>query len=222
MVPWWPGTMFGQPTLAQVDPAFLDSVSISEQVTDVVRPFTPPVASSYGTNENPPPCVDPHDVTMMKDLHAHLAAHDPAVAAASLMVQNSIGVTLGNLGALAAWVLERFGSAAPIDVGGALAGSGGVAPALAASGSTAPGATLVLDAQASLAAPLTLWFVLGPTHLGAAFYGGTLVPAPAAVVPLPSDAAGHITLSAPVPPGVPPGVVQYVQFWHADAAGPQG
>ena len=65
--------------------------------------------------------------------------------------------------------------------------------------------------------------VAGLAALNAPFKGGTLVPAPQALVPgLTAGADGHGTLAFHWPAGLPSGTSLYLQAWLADAGGPAG
>lgn len=96
-----------------------------------------------------------------------------------------------------------------IDLGQALSGSAGN-PALAGSGTLAPGAACALAlAGARPAAPVTL--VFGTSILAAPFKGGQLVPAPLGLVALASDASGAASLPFVMPAGLPSGATLVLQ-----------
>lgn len=221
--PALPGWMFGKNTLGEVSSLQLKDASISEQVVNVTRAFTPPVASMYPGPEGTPPLIDVHDTTMMKVLHANLALGYPAVAAQSLELTRTDIPQVGVRQELvAAWTFELFGLPSQvIELGHATAGTNG-APALTASGSFTAGGAFTLDMQAAVTANTMLWVVTGETRANLPLFGGTLLPDPKIVVVFPSDANGHVTLAATVPAMAPPGHEQYLQFWHADPAGPEG
>lgn len=223
MVPSWPGVMFGQTFLGQVSPALLDLASCAENVIDVPRAFTPPVVSYYNNNENPPPVTDPHDVTMMKDLHAKLQAF-PATAALSLTIIHQVGSGLSELERCAEWVLERAGIHHALVVPGGLANGMGVLPSLAATAPTTPGGGFTLSCQSSTNASASLVLLLGGAHFDAPLpgYGGLLVPVPQVAVVLPTDAAGHLDLPTTVPASVPVGAIEYLQFWQQDPQAAKG
>ena len=109
-----------------------------------------------------------------------------------------------------------------VDVGFALAGTGGLEPALSGAGTLVAGTPITLtlaDAQPSSTAAL----FLGIAAINAPFKGGTLVPAPTLLVSgLPTNAGGGLVLSATWPAGIPGGVTLYYQFWISDPGGPKG
>jgi hypothetical protein len=103
-------------------------------------------------------------------------------------------------------------------VGTGLAGSLGV-PQLHGAGSLQAGHPLALTLSHALPdAPAFL--VIGPTLLASPFKGGVLLPDPALVWPLATDAAGTATLTAIVPAGLPSHLRFYAQAWIPDS-GPQ-
>jgi len=222
MVSGYPAPQFGQPTLATVPLAVLNDASFTWHVTNTPRAFTPPVASLFGSDENPPPLINPHDVTMMKTFHAALDAF-PAEAALSIQLQDPIPPGgLPNEWSMALWAMERFGLDHQLNIGDALAGTGGVTPLLWATGDFSTGGAFTLSLQASVAQPVTLWLLVGADYLGQPFKGGTLVTDPFLTLPLPSDANGQLVLPGILPPGLNPGDRTYLQFWNADAVAPVG
>ncbi|MHC4845665.1 MAG: alpha/beta hydrolase fold domain-containing protein [Planctomycetota bacterium] len=220
MIGSYPALQFGQPTLATVAPALLDDASFAWHVTNTPRAFTPPAVSRFGTNENPPPLIDPHDVTMMKTFHTALAAF-PVEAAQSVQLQEPVAPPeLPIEWSMALWAMERFGLDHQLNIGDALAGQGGVTPLLWATGDFSTGGAFTLDFRASVSRAVTLHLLVGTSYLGQPFKGGTLVTDPFLIVSLPSDASGQLVLPGILPPGLPPGSRTYLQFWNADAAAP--
>jgi len=120
--------------------------------------------------------------------------------------------------------LAKWGCPAPYtpwkNLGHALAGQSGK-PALEGTGSLQPDtlAEVVLTG-ANPTAPA--WLVVSPTAVNLPFKGGTLVPSPTAVLPLPVDAAGQITLALAVPASLPSGSIFFMQYWITDLVGPDG
>ncbi len=222
MVPWWPGSFFGKDFLFQVDPLLLDEASFSENVLDVPRAFTPPVASCYGTNENPPPVTDPHDVSMMKNLHANLLQGFPAIAAKSLALEKPIGAAADQLEFVAEWTLHRVSMYTALNLGKGKAGTAGVEPKLEIDGSFDPGTTFSVKLQASVAAPTQFIVVYGPDKANLPLAGGTLVPMIAGVASLPSDSHGELTITGSLALDVPLDTVTYLQFVHADPGATSG
>ncbi|MHC5209258.1 MAG: hypothetical protein ACYTG2_00895 [Planctomycetota bacterium] len=105
-----------------------------------------------------------------------------------------------------------------VDLGHGLAG--GFAPALSGSGSLAPGAGFDLDLSGM--PPFTTAFLfVGLTRIDAPLLGGILVPHPTLTVLLPT-LSGGLTLSQPMPPGLPPGTSVFLHLWAPDAGGPAG
>lgn len=109
-----------------------------------------------------------------------------------------------------------------LDLGFGLAGSG-AAPMLGASGYMFPGEPIVLQVSGGPAGGFAI-LVLGPSAAFAPLLGGTLVPAPGAVLPpLPLDGAGALALPPLVWPGVlPSGTQFFAQAWLPDPGGPSG
>lgn len=107
------------------------------------------------------------------------------------------------------------------DLGESLAGAAGE-PTLTGTGLLTPGNIIQIDLSNAL--PLAWsYLVVGLSPLHASFKGGALIPSPDLLVaPLTIDAAGELSLSAPWPPAVPPGVTFYFQHWIPDDTGPQG
>ncbi len=108
------------------------------------------------------------------------------------------------------------------NLGGGLAGSGGI-PALTGNGTLAAGSTGALDlAGATPLAPALLFLSLG--SMPVPFKGGTLAAFPPVfVLPLGTDAAGAVSLPwATWPAGVAPGTELDFQFAVQDAGAVQG
>lgn len=107
------------------------------------------------------------------------------------------------------------------DLGQGLAAGSTGAPRLAATGTLVAGqpVKLVLSGARALA---PAWLVVGFSTLELPFKGGTLVPNPALVLLVQTDAQGTRILQGPMPPGTPPGSTRYFQYWVADPAAPAG
>jgi Tol biopolymer transport system component len=121
-------------------------------------------------------------------------------------------------------VQDVFARAEPVepwvDLGSGLAGAAGV-PSLAAAGGLAPfGKTLFALSGGAPAAP-GAW-VFGLSAVDLPLFGGVLVPAPTALLPLVTGASGAAQLGVPWPPSLPPGLALFAQAWLLDAGGPQG
>jgi hypothetical protein len=123
---------------------------------------------------------------------------------------------------LVAWVLRQTGSTAALDLGGGLAGEGGLVPSLAAVGAFQPGGALLLAFAGSVPHAAPVYLVAGPAALMVPFKGGVLVPRPDLVQLLVSGAEGGLTLPATLPVSLPPWAVYYLQCWQPDPAGPAG
>jgi hypothetical protein len=121
-------------------------------------------------------------------------------------------------GSLTLYHLLPPGSAT--DLGFGLAGTGGVAPVLTANGAFEPGTELTVDlTKARPSAPFLL--AAGFTQIWLPIFGGTLVPSPDAVLPLPTDSGGSAHLQVLLPPGLGKYTL-YLQAWGPDPGGPQG
>lgn len=106
------------------------------------------------------------------------------------------------------------------NVGFALVGSAGF-PSLVGSGELVAGTPASIDL--THAAPLApVAFVVGANAVMVPLKGGTLVPAPDAVVMLATDASGELHLAMNWPAGLPSGFDLYLQAWIQDAGGPSG
>lgn len=221
MVPWFPSVFVGGTVLGDLSPAFLESVSVSEMVLDVPRLVTPPVVSYYGLEENPPPLTNPHDATLMKDLHQKLEAF-PDAWAASLMVQKVTGSGVIIPDKLAAWLLGALDVGQQVDVGQALPGTGGIAPELQATGAWSPGGVATLTFRASVAASTGVWIVAGSKAVMLPFKGGILVPAPDVPLVLQTGADGTLSLDLTLPGFLVPGQAFYLQALQPDAGAPHG
>lgn len=111
-----------------------------------------------------------------------------------------------------------------VDLGSGLAGTLGE-PSLAAAGTLAGGTPLSITLTGAL--PGTSAFLcFGLQALGAPFKGGTLVPdfgtPPGTLLLLPTGPIGTIPLAGTWPPGLPPGLTLYIQYWIVDPGGPAG
>ena len=221
MSPFFPSVFLGGTKLGDFTPAFLKSVSISEMVNDVPRPVTPPVLSYYGLVENPPPLTNPHDATLMKDLHHHLEAF-PEVWAASMMVQKTPGSGIIIPDKLAAWLLPTLGVHQQVDVGWALPGAGGVAPDLQATGAWSPGGSATLTFHASVTASTPVWIVAGPQAANLPFKGGKLIPSPNFLIALQTGSDGTLALNLVLPGSLVPGQAFYLQALQPDAGAVHG
>ncbi len=102
------------------------------------------------------------------------------------------------------------------DLGFALPGALG-APHLAGFGDAligTPSAIVLTNGKALSPA----FLFLGGSQVNLPLLGGTLVPAPAIIVPLATDGLGGLSLATPFPGG-PSGVNAYLQIWIADPTG---
>lgn len=221
MSPWFPSLFMGGTVLGDFTPAFLKSVSVSWMVVDVPRPVTPPVLSYYGLEENPPPLTNPHDATLMKDLHKKLEAF-PEVWAASKMVQKTPGSGIIIPDKLAAWLLPALQIPQQVDVGWALPGTGGVAPELQATGAWTPGGVATLSFRASVVASTPVWIVAGSQALNLPFKGGRLVPAPNFPIVLQTGSDGTLAMNLVLPGFLVPGQAFYLQGLQPDAGAVHG
>ncbi|HEX5010672.1 MAG TPA: hypothetical protein VFY71_09735 [Planctomycetota bacterium] len=108
-----------------------------------------------------------------------------------------------------------------LDLGQALAGSGGSPPLLTGTGDLVAGspASVVLSDAAPLA-PTTL--VVGLSQLAQPFKGGVLVPNPDLSIVLVTGPTGGLSLTGSWPAGVPSGAQIWFQGWITDAGGPKG
>jgi hypothetical protein len=139
-----------------------------------------------------------------------------AAGAGAFVTATATQVATGNTSEFSACV-----SAGPwAELGFAQAGSAGL-PHLAGSGplTTGSGNQLALT-DAAPSAPAVL--VFGFTALMAPFKGGTMVPKPDLLLPLPTNAAGGASLPFTWPAGAPAGITLHFQAWILDAAAVNG
>lgn len=116
------------------------------------------------------------------------------------------------------WVIEVASQWSTLGPG--LAGTAGV-PLLEARGSMQAG-ELVTLAMTNARPFSSTTLVIGLSNLSVPFKQGVLVPTPDFLIPSLSDGFGEWILNVIWPPGVPPGVTSYYQFWVVDPAGPVG
>jgi hypothetical protein len=105
-------------------------------------------------------------------------------------------------------------------LGFAKAGSNGL-PSLTGSGPLSAGSLDQLDLT-SAAPSSAATLVFGLAALNVAFKGGTLVPSPTLLVALPTSPVGSTSLPFLFPPGVPPGISLFFQFWISDPGATKG
>jgi len=113
LVPWFTGDIFGQDFLGQVDPAILQGASLTWELCNVPRDFTPPTYSLYGQTWNPPPLTDPHDAYFGTALAQAMRACVPAVN--DLSVHDIRDKPLAQLTReQMTWIMTRFGMSGPL------------------------------------------------------------------------------------------------------------
>lgn len=106
-------------------------------------------------------------------------------------------------------------------LGHSLPGSWG-APGLTGSGTLQPGTTTTLTVAHGNPNSIAL-LAIGAGAVNLPTYGGVFVPSPELLIAgLPIDANGALSLSAPWPANVPPGVSLFFQVWMPDLEGPLG
>ncbi|MFT7465126.1 MAG: hypothetical protein ACI9EF_003489 [Pseudohongiellaceae bacterium] len=110
------------------------------------------------------------------------------------------------------------------DIVPGLAGFGGLVPSAREFGdSTYPSNNLPFLLEISNARPSsTAFLVASLTNLSAPFKGGTLLPLPDLIIPLPIDGAGELFLPLTWNSGVPGPFTIYNQVWFPDVDGPSG
>jgi hypothetical protein len=121
-------------------------------------------------------------------------------------------------GSLTLYRLTLPGSATNLGFG--LAGTGGVAPVLSATGAFEPGTQVDIELSSALPSSAYL-LVVGFTQVGLPTFGGTLVPNPEVLLPLATDATGKDQLQALLPPSLG-SYSLFLQAWGPDPGGPQG
>ena len=87
-------------------------------------------------------------------------------------------------------------------------------PELSADGALTSGSVITVDLQ-NAAPNTTAHLIFGVSAINQPFFGGTLVPAPQIIVPLPTG-PGSINFFAAFPNGVPAGIPVYLQYWIED------
>lgn len=107
-----------------------------------------------------------------------------------------------------------------VDLGSAKPGIAGT-PVLAGSGKLAASTVARIDLSHAPRNSVAL-LVLGPSALHAPFMGGTMVPAPTVIVPLPTGSNGDLGFSFVLPPSVASGLDVFLQSWIADPMATNG
>lgn len=205
-------------------------------VQDVTGEIPPEQLNSTGPVPGPGPLAlfaaglvfpePPEPPTISADLsigldatgHGYFSAENVVLGTATLVVPIFGTVTVnitsirvkGSLTFHATW----------FDAGPGLNGTFGQ-PLLMGTGSFEPGSA----GQVSLSSGVpggTGFLVLSTTLLSAPFKGGTLVPFPDFIFPLPLDGAGEFVVPYTWPTGIPARVPVYLQCWIPDAGGPVG
>ena len=106
-----------------------------------------------------------------------------------------------------------------LDEGQALPGHNGP-PTLTGEGTLLPQSPLTLELSNALPKSTT-FLVVGVSSAPTPFFGGTLVPTPDLVLPLPTTSSGTASLTTTWP-NTPPGLELHLQHWILDPAAPQG
>ena len=114
----------------------------------------------------------------------------------------------------------EFGAAAWTDLGFGLAGTNGV-PFLAGMGELVAGNTVTISLTSANQNSLA-FFIAGAATLYAPLWGGTLVPLPTVILPLPTGPSGSIQLPIAWPSSTPSGTTIYLQVWIDDPIAPFG
>src|SRR4029450_19882 len=127
--------------------------------------------------------------------------------------------TFGELSG-AAYAIRLTPPLAFLGRGEALAGENGP-PQLVPQGTLQPGKLVQLMLSDGKAGALGA-LIVGATQVNHPLQGGTLVPSPDLFLAMPTDALGSATLSGARPAGLPAGAILSMQWWTADAAGPEG
>jgi len=107
------------------------------------------------------------------------------------------------------------------DLGQGKPGTGGVVPQLVGTGDLAPGSANAVE-LAGAPGPTGSTLVVGTASIEAPFKGGTLVPAPTVLVPVPVGADGTSALPFTWPASAPSGVTLFWQQWVVDAGASGG
>lgn len=107
------------------------------------------------------------------------------------------------------------------DLGGSIAGTGGLTPQLEGDGillPCEPWSLTLSDGPSNT----TAYLVLGATALNLPFKGGVIVPNLDILLMLPSGPTGDLVLSGPWPVGIPPGLTAFAQYWFVDPGAVKG
>lgn len=223
MDPTASGLSFGAPTLAEVSPALLQSLSVSLMVDQVPRSVTPPVQSYYGKVSDPPPYKNPHDIGLMKDLHQHLQAY-PSAWSASTQESNPSHphIVFKQLEPLCEWTRGVLGvGGTPLNLGGEVAGKVQF-PKLYGSGTFEAGGVGSLSFHAGRKEVTPLFVITGAKRVSMDAGGVELLADPAIVLVMLTDTHGELHTTFPLGPSLPVGMTQYMQFFHADSAAKTG
>ena len=104
-------------------------------------------------------------------------------------------------------------------VGGALPGA--FTPGMDGFGPLVPGTPATLEIVAAPPDELGILYI-GLDRIDLPFQGGTLVPAPDFVIPVPTNALGGFQATKTWPPTAPAQAELFFQFWVPDLGGPAG
>ncbi|MHC5209265.1 MAG: hypothetical protein ACYTG2_00935 [Planctomycetota bacterium] len=87
-------------------------------------------------------------------------------------------------------------------------------PTAAGSGTASEGSIVTLSALHCGPPSAGTTLVVGLFNISLSFKGGTMVPSPDILLPLPTGAAGDVAIPFAWPAGLPPGFKIYLQFWQ--------
>jgi len=159
-----------------------------------------------------------------------LPAYANAIAAAPYFDEGGrVDVIVGmpkliNNGGARVYACSQGGVHGFVDLGNALAGTGGVAPRLDGHGELASGGQVSLKVRkVKPGAPGYWFFSLDTAYLP--FRGGVFVPDPVSylfVLPLFANGSGEFFYTGTNPPGIPSGLALYHQFWFLDPGAVKG
>ena len=113
LVPWFTGNFFGETFLGEVDPDLIQDASLTWELCNIQREYTPPVYSLYGLLYSEPPLTDPHDGYFGHALQVAMRSCAPEPNDLSVHDVRDEPLDVLNRKQLT-WVMTRFGMPGPL------------------------------------------------------------------------------------------------------------
>ena len=113
LVPWFTGDFFGEDFLGEVDPELVQSASLTWELCNIQREYTPPVYSLYGLTYHEPPLSDPHDAYFGHALEVAMRSCEPEVNDLSVHAIRDEALNVLTRKQIT-WIMIRFGMPGPM------------------------------------------------------------------------------------------------------------